>query len=72
MRSRLRVVLADRRVTNRELARRLGVSENTVCRWGSDEGIGQASLAALERVASALGCEARELFEEGGSDEEGA
>ena len=63
MKSRINVLLAEKRVTKRELARQLGVHEMTVSRWSKDDGIGSMSLRELERVAETIGCEAKDLFE---------
>lgn len=64
MKSKLNVVLAERRVTKRELARRLGVRPETVWRWSTDDGIGNVPLERLARIAEALGCGVADLYEE--------
>ena len=50
--NRLRVVLAEKRITNRALAARLGVGETTVSRWATNAK--QPGLATLYRIAEAL------------------
>lgn len=65
--SRINVLLAERRMRQRELARMLGVTRQTAYRWGTDEGIRSMSLGTAERVAAVLGCRVSDLFsEEGG------
>lgn len=63
MRSRLKVVLAERRLRQKEVARRLGVDKSSVWRWTTDEGIAQASLGTLASLARAVGCEVEDLYE---------
>jgi DNA-binding Xre family transcriptional regulator len=62
MKSRLNVVLAERRMTKKELAFLMGVSDTTVWRWSTDAGIGSMRLESLERLARAVGCDPKELF----------
>ncbi|MFK8057916.1 MAG: helix-turn-helix domain-containing protein [Saprospiraceae bacterium] len=50
--NRLRVVLAEKRVTNRTLASKLGVGETTVSRWSTNAK--QPGLETLYRIAEAL------------------
>lgn len=50
--------------TQSGLARRLGVDRITVHRWVTDEGVLMMSLRQAEKVASALGCKVKDLFEE--------
>lgn len=64
LRSRVNVVLAERRMTKRQLEKKLGISHSTLWRWTTDEGIRTLSLAKLELLANALGCDAKDLFEE--------
>ena len=63
MRSRLKVVLAERRLRQKEVARRLGVDKSSVWRWTTDEGIAQVSLGTLASLARAVGCEVEDLYE---------
>lgn len=65
MRSRLGVRLAEARMTNRELARRLGVDENTVGRWKTDGGVGSLTLRRAAEAARVLGCSVADLFDDG-------
>lgn len=63
MKSRINVLLAERRMTKRALARELGVHEMTVSRWSRDDGIESMSLRELARLAEAVGCDPKDLFE---------
>lgn len=64
MRSRLREMLAGAGMSERELARRLGVHFVTVCRWARGDGICSMSLRTAASVARALGCRVADLFDE--------
>lgn len=64
MKSRLNVVLAERRVTKRQVCEALGLSKATVYLWSTDEGIRGVTLGKLERLASLLGCRVADLYEE--------
>ena len=63
MRSRLNVVLAEKRVTKTALARELCVHRQSVHVWCTDKGMAGLTVGKLCRVARALGCDPRELFE---------
>ena len=64
MKSRLKHALFVAGETQSGLARRLGINRATVHRWVTDEGVLMMSLRQAERVASALGCKIKDLFEE--------
>ena len=64
MRSRVREMAERAGMSERELARRLGVHHVTVCRWARRDGIGSMSLRTAESVARALGCRVADLFDE--------
>lgn len=64
MKSRLNVLLAERRMTKRQLEQALGVSKGTIYLWSTDRGIERTTLRSLSRVADALGCRISDLFEE--------
>lgn len=57
---RLREVLGARQVTQSELARRVGVSNNTVTNWV--HGVHRPDLTHLERVADALSVDPNDLL----------
>jgi len=63
MKSRLEVVLADRRMKKGELAKSMGVSRQTVSSWVSDRGMSTMTVGRLCRLAEVLGCDPRDLFE---------
>ena len=58
--NRLKVVLAERDLTNRWLAERIGVSDMTVSRWVSNKR--QPPLEQLYSIANALTIDVRELI----------
>ena len=64
--SRVRVLLAERRMTMQGLADAAGVHRDTVGRWCTDEGIGGMRMKDAESVAAALGCRVSDLFGETG------
>lgn len=59
--NRLRVVLAEKNITNRWLASRLGVAEMTISRWSTNKV--QPSLAQLINIAKVLDVTLDELVE---------
>lgn len=59
--NRLKVVLAEKRKTNRWLAEQLGVNEATVSRWVNNRQ--QPSLATFRKIADILGVNVKDLFE---------
>lgn len=63
LRSRVNVLLAERRMSKRELERRLGIAHSSAWRWTSDEGIAKLPLTKLQRLANAIGCEVEDLYE---------
>lgn len=63
MRSRLNVLLAERRMSKKRLGEVSGVSRTTL--WSmSGDGIGNVTLGKAASVASALGVKVDELFED--------
>lgn len=58
--NRLKVVLAERGMTNKRLAERLNVTEITVSRWVSNKR--QPPLEQLYAIAEAMGISPRELI----------
>jgi transcriptional regulator with XRE-family HTH domain len=59
--NRLRVVLAEKSVTNRWLAEKLNMSEGTVSRWITNSK--QPSVDTFYKIAQLLKVDIRELFE---------
>jgi DNA-binding XRE family transcriptional regulator len=58
--NRLRVVLAEKGITNKWLAERMGKNQTTVSRWCNNEM--QPSLETLVQVASVLKVDVRDLL----------
>lgn len=59
--NRLRVILAEKNITNRWLAAQLGVAEMTISRWSTNKV--QPSLAQLINIAKVLDVTLDELVE---------
>ena len=59
--NRIRVILADRQVTNRTLADMLGVSPMTVSRWVTNRY--QPSMSQFVEISKMLNVDIRELIE---------
>ena len=58
--NRLKVVLAEKGVTNKWLAEQMGRSQTTISRWNKNEM--QPSLETLDHIASVLDIDIRELL----------
>lgn len=59
--NRLRVVLAEKQITNRWLAEQLGVTDMTVSRWSTNKV--QPSVSQLVEIAKLLDVDIKELIE---------
>lgn len=59
--NRIRVVLADKQITNRWLAERMGVTDMTVSRWKTNKI--QPSMAQFVEIASLLQVDIKDLLE---------
>lgn len=59
--NRIRVVLAEKQLSNHWLAEKLGKSDMTVSRWCTNKA--QPSIAQLVEIAKALNVDAKELLE---------
>ena len=60
--NRLKIVLAEKKRTNKWLAEQLGVSAVTVSKWCTN--MHQPDLQTLAKIADLIGCEKRELITE--------
>ena len=60
--NRIKVMLAEKKRTNKWLAEQLGVTPATVSKWCTNTS--QPDLQTLARIAELLGCEKRELITE--------
>ena len=58
--NRLKVVLAEKKRTNKWLAEQLGKNVTTVSKWCTNTS--QPDLQTLDKIASLLGCDKRELI----------
>ena len=59
--NRIRVVLADKQITNRSLAEHMGVTDMTVSRWKTNKI--QPSMAQFVKIACLLQVDIKELLE---------
>lgn len=59
--NRIRVVLADKQITNRWLAEKMGVTEMTVSRWKTNKI--QPSISQFLEIASLLQVDIKDLLE---------
>ncbi len=59
--NRIRVVLADKQITNRWLAEQMGVTDMTVSRWKTNKI--QPSMAQFVKIAFLLQVDIKELLE---------
>ena len=60
MMNRIKVVLVEKKRTNRWLAEQMGKSENTISRWCSNKS--QPSIAQLQKIANLLDVDVRALL----------
>lgn len=60
-RNRIRVILADRQVTNRALADMMGVSEMTVSRWVTNRF--QPSMSQFVEISKLMNVDIKDLIE---------
>ena len=58
--NRIKAVLAEKQLTSKWLAQKLGKSENTVSRWCSNRA--QASIGSFLEIADTLDVDVRELL----------
>jgi DNA-binding Xre family transcriptional regulator len=59
--NRIRVVLAEKQITNRWLAEQLGVTDMTVSRWSTNKV--QPSVSQLVEISKLLEVDIKELIE---------
>jgi len=59
--NRLRIILAEKNITNKWLAERLGVTQNTVSKWVTNTK--QPSVETFYKIAIVLNVDIRDLFE---------
>ncbi len=59
--NRLKVVLAEKRKTNRWLAQQLEYNETTISRWVNNKQ--QPSVATFHKIGRILGVNVKDLFE---------
>lgn len=63
IRSNIKKIMEEKRVTIRSLIRETGLSDMTILRARRAQ-ISQCRLCTLEIIAQSLGCKVKELFEE--------
>jgi len=59
--NRLRVVLADKEITNHWLAEKLDVTDMTISRWATNKA--QPSVSRLIEMSKILDCDLKDLLE---------
>ena len=64
MKSRLNVLLAERRMTKRQLQDAVGMCRTKVWILSTDSGIERARMSDLMAIADVIGCSVKDLFEE--------
>ena len=64
MKSLVNVRIAEAGTTKREVSQRAGVGRTQLWKYSTDEGIERATMPALVRIAQAIGCGVKDLFEE--------
>lgn len=64
MKSLLNVRLAEARMTKREVSEATGIPRSSLWNYSRDEHIGRVRLGTLQKVADAIGCGVKDLFEE--------
>ena len=64
MKSRIHIILAERRMERKELLQGLDMGRTKLWRICTDDGIAKAKLSDLVAIANALGCKVTDLFEE--------
>lgn len=62
VRNRLRVVLADKEITNHSLAKQMGVTDMTVSRWSTNKI--QPSISQFVSIAKILNVRLEDLIED--------
>lgn len=60
---KLRQLMADRQVSNKDLAEIVGVHPNTISRWRSENEMPKVDSSELTKICGALKCELWELIE---------
>lgn len=58
--NRIKIVLVEKKVTNKELAKALGKSESTVSRWCTNDM--QPPIPVIYKIADFLNVDARDLL----------
>lgn len=60
--NRIKVILAEKQMTNVELAKKLGKNQQTISRWCTNDS--QPSIETLFQIAQVLGVKAKDLLAE--------
>lgn len=64
MKSKVKILMKERGVTVRKLREEHGLNFQTVTNAGDDRKIRKCQLGTLEKIAHALGCRVKDLFDE--------
>ena len=64
MKSRVKEMMEDQKVTVRVLAEKQSMTIRTIMKARDDNHIRNCRLGTLEKIAQALGCRVKDLFEE--------
>lgn len=63
VRWKLRQLMADRQISNKDLAEMVGVHPNTISRWRSANEMPKVDSSEVTKICNALNCELWELIE---------
>ena len=62
--SKIDALRKEKRITTSSLAEKSGISRQAIYKARQDDGIAECRLSTLDRIASALGCSTKDLYEE--------
>lgn len=62
--SKIDIIRKEKNVTTSSLADKSGISRQAIYKARQDDGIAECRLSTLGRIATALGCSTKDLYEE--------
>ena len=62
--SNIDAIRKEKKITTSLLAEESGISRQAIYKARQDDGIAECRLSTLERIATALGCSTKDLYEE--------